>query len=651
MVAATWFPLGPYGGDARAIAADPQDSQHLFLGTTIGWIYESRDGGASWKRLSKVGKRDDLVLDHILIDPAAPKHLIVAGWVIDKPDGGLFESQDGGKSWYAQAEMHGQSVRALAAAPSNPKMIVAGTLQGVYRSMDAGVHWQLISPEGSAEIHEIESVAIDPVDTNIIYAGTWHLPWKTFDGGKTWSNMKDGILDDSDVFSIIIDPQSTKTIYLSACSGIYKSTTQGMHFDRVRKDQLGMDHAAIRTRKLMQDPQRPQIVFAGTTQGLWRTTDNSTTWSRVTGMETIVNDVFIDPKNTQRVLLATDRSGVLVSEDGGVTFKPSNSGFTARQVTSFAADPKQVGTIYVGVVNDKDAGGVFMSTDGGVVWQQQSNALNGRDVYSLASAADGTLLAGTGHGIFRLEAGAWTQSGMLPVPVAPVPAPVPAVKKPVGKVAAKPLAKAKVVIVPLPPPTLDAAVYALAVAPEAIYAGTSQGLMRSSADGRMWNAVDTLQMPETRLVAAQKSVVMVANMKQISVSTDDGKQWESVAPPADLTQVASVAVDDTGTLWVGGREGVFYSEDAGKNWKTLRNLFTTQVTGVYFDAAARRVLVTSLSNTVTFAAGVPDHKVSYWDSGWELRFVRPVGDHLVGATLYDGMVVQPVMVESKVAGQ
>jgi hypothetical protein len=44
---------------------------------------------------------------------------------------------------------------------------------------------------------------------------------------------------------------------------------------------------------------------------------------------------------------------------------------------------------------------------------------------------------------------------------------------------------------------------------------------------------------------------------------------------------------------------------------------------------------------------VPDGKVTYWDSGWKLRFARPVGDHLIGATLYDGVVVQPVMVAEK----
>jgi hypothetical protein len=39
-------------------------------------------------------------------------------------------------------------------------------------------------------------------------------------------------------------------------------------------------------------------------------------------------------------------------------------------------------------------------------------------------------------------------------------------------------------------------------------------------------------------------------------------------------------------------------------------------------------------------------RVSWWDTGWNLRFMRPVGDHLVAATFFDGIVVQPRMVDS-----
>ena len=77
------------------------------------------------------------------------------------------------------------------------------------------------------DLHEVESIAIDPKDPQIIYAGTWHLPWKTTDGGANWHNIKQGLIDDSDVFSIIIDPTVPSVVYTSACSGIYRSDSGG----------------------------------------------------------------------------------------------------------------------------------------------------------------------------------------------------------------------------------------------------------------------------------------------------------------------------------------------------------------------------------------------------------------------------------------
>ncbi len=70
----------------------------------------------------------------------------------------------------------------------------------------------------------------------------------------------------------------------------------------------------------------------------------------------IVNDVYVDPANTNQVLLATDRGGVLASNDGGYSFSPSNNGFSARQITSYVGDATHPATIYVGVVNDKEVG-------------------------------------------------------------------------------------------------------------------------------------------------------------------------------------------------------------------------------------------------------------------------------------------------------
>jgi hypothetical protein len=130
------------------------------------------------------------------------------------------------------------------------------------------------------------------------------------------------------------------------------------------------------------------------------------------------------------------------------------------------------------------------------------------------------------------------------------------------------------------------------------------------------------------------------------MSVDGGVSWFSVALPPDLTQISAVAVDDQKNLWVGGREGVFYSSDYGAIWKQIHDLVIPQVDGIYFDRVGSRMLLTTADSTMIFSVHLPDLKVKYWDTGWKLRFARPVGDHLLGATLYDGVVVQPKMVDS-----
>ncbi len=664
-----WIPYGPDGGDARAFASDPHDHNHVFLGTVSGTIYDTHDGGQTWTRLARVGKRDDLVLDNIVVDPADANHILVGGWVLDRADGGLYSSNDGGKTWAANQEMNGHSIRALSVAPSDPKIMVLGALDGVFRSVDSGKTWSLITPSGSHELHEIESIAIDPKNPRTIYAGTWHLPWKTTDGGEHWTNMKQGIIDDSDVFSIIVDPTNAKNVYLSACSGIYRSTDEGAQFEKVK----GIPSTARRTRVLMEDSKQPGIVFAGTTEGLWRTTDAGHNFQRNGDPGWIINDVNIDPQNSQHVLLATDRTGILLSNDGGLTFTPANRGFSARQISAVVQDKSDNARLSVGVLNDKAAGGVFTSADGGQSWQQSSTGLGGADVFSLGQTPGGILLAGTRHGIYRLENGSWKSSGLtLELP----PDPSEETAKPVSmkgrrsaaarqRATSNPVAKgttperrssaapikagtkrsASASTAPTrstPPRESTTGVYALANNDTGIFAATEEGLVTSTDDGHTWNRVRTANGTPWRVVAAQGSRVAVADLKAAALSSDKGATFHAITAPAELSMISSMTIDDTGRLWVGGREGVYLSEDDGSTWHAQKGLFVPNVSGIFYDQTGSRILVTSYKpGTTVFAVHVPDMAVRYWEAGWELRQVRPVGDHLVGVTPYDGIVLEP----------
>ncbi|HKT26250.1 MAG TPA: hypothetical protein VJR04_16700, partial [Terriglobales bacterium] len=407
--------IGPDGGDVRSLSYDPQNPDRILLGTSSGQIFESRDRGASWTRYAHLGDGPDYVLDHIVFDPANSRRLYVAAWSIEHETGEVFRSNNGGKSFESLSGMRGKSIRSFAMAPSNSKVLVAGALDGVYRSQDGGDHWTRISPEGHKDIKNIESLAIDPKNPDVIYAGTWHLAWKTDDAGQNWHQIKNGVIDDSDVFSIIVDPQLPQTVYLSACSGIYKSTDAADLFKKAQ----GIPFSARRTRVLKQDPQHDNVVFAGTTEGLWKTEDAGATWHRVTAPNIIVNDVMIDPRDSTRVLLATDRSGVLVSTNNSASFSASNEGFAHRQVRALLADNKNPNVLYAGMVNDKEFGGVFVSRDAGQRWSQLSSGLNGRDVFTLAQDERGNLFAGTNAGLFKLATGAreWMRvslPGMMP---------------------------------------------------------------------------------------------------------------------------------------------------------------------------------------------------------------------------------------------
>ena len=631
---ASWVPVGPDGGDGRSFAADPTNPKHIYLGTTNSWIYQSDDGGGTWQRLAKLAKTDDLLVDNILVDESDSKTLLVGTWVVDHPDGGLFISHDAGKSWTAVEGMKGQSIRALSQAPSDPKIFIAGTLKGVFRSEDSGVHWNQITPAGSMDLHEVESIAIDPKDPRTIYAGTWHLPWKTTDGGANWHNIKQGLIDDSDVFSIIIDPTVPSVVYTSACSGIYRSDSGGELYKKIQ----GIPMTARRTRVLMLDPTNRNTVYAGTTEGLYKTLDGGTTWKRMTGPDVIVNDVFVDPKNPQHVLLATDRNGVLESEDSATTFKASNTGFSQRQVASLLIDAKTPQTILAGVVNDKTYGGVFFSHDDGATWTQQSNGLQGRDVFDMAQSADGVILAGTNAGIFRWDGTNWQPDAKIVKPV-----------KKTSYVVHKGKRSKVDTTVMVPGGQMDMRVSDLDASGNTWYAATASGVYASADQGATWVGGPVLDKTEYRAVASSGSMVIAAQRTALAWSEDGGKNWQPLAMPHKLTWLQSISMAANGSVWLGGREGVFYSEDRGQNWTELSTLPISDISGLAYDPDLKRVVITSWASSWVLAVDPADRTWKFYDPGWKVRHVRSMSGRLVAATSYNGVVVEPQKTPTKVA--
>jgi photosystem II stability/assembly factor-like uncharacterized protein len=628
--AGQWKALGPDGGDVRSLAHDPRNPDHIYLGTSTGSIFLSEDGGRNWARYAHLGTGDDYVLDHIAINPQDPKNIFVAAWSVENQQAGdFFRSSNGGKTWENIPAMHGKSIRAMAIAASDPKVVVVGALDGVFRSKNAGDTWERMSPAAHGEIKNIESIAIDPKNPDVVYAGTWHLAWKTDDGGASWHKINKGMIDDSDVFSIIVDYSNPSVVFASACSGIYRSDSGG---DLFRKLQ-GIPFSARRTRVLKQDPSNPNTVYAGTTEGLWKTTDSGKTWKHVTNSEIVVNDVMIDPRNASRVMLATDRSGVMASEDGAQTFTASNHGYAHRYVTSILADKSDPNSILVGVVNDREWGGVFYSQDGGQHWLQKSTGLGGRDVFSLKQSSNGDLVAGTNKGIFFLarNASAWQPINTILTEKVSYK---PAKKGTKGKPVATKTSTRSV---------LDAKVNDIEFSSTRWLAATSVGLFSSTNQGKSWTGGPVMGKSDFVAVEGHENMMAAATRTNVLVSTDEGATWKQGSLASYVTSIRTVTIAPDGQIMVASREGAFRSSDSGATWEHMVNgLPDKNISSISYDPSNKRLLATSMATGVVFESRDSGRN---WrrgpDSGYPLRHVSVVHGRLVGATPFDGVIVQP----------
>jgi photosystem II stability/assembly factor-like uncharacterized protein len=577
-----WEVTGPWGGDVRTLVASPADSNLLYLGTSDGQIFRSTDGARTWQRLRPGIEKRGLSVDHIVIDSRDPRTMYAGAWAVARDEeGGVFKTTDGGEHWKLLDATKGMSIRSLAISPSDSNLLIAGSanddpkLNGVFRSIDAGKKWERISPVGDKEIHNIESVAIDPRNTNHIYIGTWHLPWKTTDGGVSWKQTgykAVGMIDDSDIFGITVNPANPDQVYVNACSGIYRSGSAGEKWVKIP----GIPFSARRTYKLLVHPSHPQIIFAGTSEGLWRSKDDGKRWMLLTSKTLVIRSIVVTPDNPNRVLIGTDDLGVRVSDNLGEDFTDTNVGFINRHVLAIMPDATERGKLLASVFHDGLGGSVFSSSDGGESWRSASSGLGGRDVFTFYQMPDNpnVIYAGTNSGVYRSnDRGArWTYTGVeqiKKVEKAPV-------RKKRSRRASNEWSPASV------------GRYETVPASKRSHIQKSSRIQKSKKPARKQSAKKEkpiVQPPIAGLVQLTKEVdditsfadesgrmgLLAATLDGLYRTFDETKGWERVSIDGyDATgRVFSVSThkDTPRKIFVGTKQGLFISGDGGATWQ------------------------------------------------------------------------------------
>ena len=234
------FPASP----TISISAPPT------VGSTSRWTKAPPGIG-----LAKLDASDDLVLDHIVVDSAESRHDVCGRveaeqrrrWIVGEPR----------RRAGAGAELpglHGQSIRAFVQAPSDPDMLFAGTLQGVFRSSDAARPGpRSARPAAARFTRSSRWPSIRPTLTSFTRApGTCPgRPPTAARPGTTSSRASSTTLTCFPSSSI---PTQPRIVYVSACSGIYKSENAGVLFRKIQ----GIPSTARRTRVLQAGPGEPR---------------------------------------------------------------------------------------------------------------------------------------------------------------------------------------------------------------------------------------------------------------------------------------------------------------------------------------------------------------------------------------------------------
>ena len=552
---ATWQQAGPFGGSAQVVVVDPNHANVLLAGTQNTMVFLSEDGAQSWRPLPFPRNYSGTVRT-LAIFPSEPRRYWAGVSSEDRSKAGIWESLDGGEHWRALPGLAGRAIESLAIWEGDATVCAVGTQHGVFLTNDQGRTWRQISPAGNFELQDITAIAFDPIHASTVYAGTPHLPWKTTDGGATWRSIRNGMVDDSDVFSIHLDARRPERVFASACSGIYRSDDAGKSWRRFQT----LPGTNPRTHVIMQDPQDANLVYAGTTTGLFQSQDAGDTWRQLNALQ--VNSLAFDPTNSQTLYLATEYGGLLKSANGGATQEQANRGFSTHKIAHLAASGD---ALYANSIYQGDFGGVFVSTSQGREWHWRAGpeAFLGGNLYALAGTKSGRLYGATGRGVIQSN-----DNGATWAPLRLQPR----TRQRQGVAAQTPVVRALVAI------EQDGKTV--------LFAGTAAGLFRRATEESHWEWIEIAGQWDLNVRAIYTSPgspgeMAVLTTEGLFTSMNGGTTWRSSTLPRKDYAIYDVALSCAGdeAILLATSHGLYRSQDAGTSW-TRRALPPETVTAV-----------------------------------------------------------------------
>ena len=357
-----WRCIGPFrGGRSVAASGVVGDPLTYYMGTTGGGMWKTTDAGQHWSNISdgffqtgSVGAVAVAESDPNIVYVGMGEHAVRG--VMTTHGDGVYKSTDAGKTWQHLGLELTRQIAGISIHPTNPDIVYVaaqGALygpteeRGIYRSTDGGESWSKIlfidEKTGCADL------AMDMSNPSILYAAMWEhqrLPWqvisggpgsglyKSTDGGDSWQKIQEGLPDELGKMSISVCRSNPDKLYALVESdtekeqgGLFASNDGGKNWSRVSKDHRLVMRAWYYIETFV-DPNDENTVYVLNAPAL-RSIDGGKTWERLTGTHGDYHDLWINPHNSNNLVIAND-GGAAISFNQGDTWSTQSNMPTAQ---------------------------------------------------------------------------------------------------------------------------------------------------------------------------------------------------------------------------------------------------------------------------------------------------------------------------------
>lgn len=513
----------PYTG--LDVEFDSQNQKHLYYLSDRG-IFISRDGGRSFSKTSNF-PMDSCPELEVSRSNGNIAYAYGSGRVIKK-------TTNGGQTWFDRPlPREPIFCNSMAIDPVNPDVVFLGADRKIVKTTDGGKHWTSSSLNCD---YNPPGIAIDQKDPEEVFVTCTHVVQRSTNGGSTWSALVTvpagglpGVLTDS-FTALSVDPHRNLILLNVMPQGIMRSEDTGKSW---RSSNRGLANLSIGN--IESNPNSSAPYFAAATdlrKLLYQSADQGRTWRLEKSTPYVMASDTLAMSPSDPSVLASHRSDQFsLTTDAGKTWEKYTTPYINHSRLAF--DPKVSSVVYLAGTNYRGSAGfegvgVAKSTDSGKTWNLMNQDLTDKNIWALAidpSNQNRLLVESNSGKVFQnTGSGSWTLlSSALPVDIAH-----------------------SIAISPVDPNLVYLALY-------------YQGTFRSTDGGKTWSSISKNVANVSSFWGIfpdplDRNTVYAPYGSQIYVSRNAGDSWETAG--SSLPYVNDISFIPDGLL-AATRSGVF----------------------------------------------------------------------------------------------